>query len=754
MAQVKKVLLAARLVTLTGTGGVGKTRLALRVASQTQRAFTNGVFLVELAALRDRTLLHQTVADTVGVRDQSTRSPLEVLESHLRDKRLLLVLDNCEHLVHGCAGLAAKLLAAAPGLRILATSRHALRTRGEHLLRVPPLPLPDPDRTSPDKLVHNEAIRLFEQRAMAVAPDFVAGDRDRLMIARICHRLDGLPLAIELAAARTQVLSPEQIVHRLDDRFRLLTTGCRTALPRHQTLRAVIDWSYELCSPAEQALWAWASVFAGGFDQAAAEVVGADGIEPGRVVDLLDGLVDKSVLTRQRQAAGVRYRQLETIAHYGQEKLRMAGAQAVLRRRHRDYYLGLAERAEAEWFGPTQLEVSARVRCEHANLRVALEFCLNTPGESQTGLRLAAALYFYWFRCGFVSEGRHWLDLLLALDTEPTRPRATALWINSHLALLQGDRPAGVAMVQECRGWAQLRGDTRVLAYAIFIQGIVAWLGGDLLQAQALMEDALARFDALGELNSTVVLAQAMLAAVAISQRNLDRAIDLSRQACAIGERHGEQSTWAHALSLLALAEWRRGELAQASTHAKDSLRIMRVFDDTFGMVLLVERLAWIAGTASEGERAAVLLGVAQRLWPLLGGQPLLGSDQWIGPHETCERQARRAIGDVAFQAAFDRGAELDLDQAITYALDEPPQTAPATPAAPTDEPMVPLTRRERQVAQLVAQGLSNMDIAARLVIAQRTAEGHVEHILRKLGFTNRTQLAAWVIDQREDRNR
>ncbi|MFB9299795.1 response regulator transcription factor [Kibdelosporangium philippinense] len=304
--------------------------------------------------------------------------------------------------------------------------------------------------------------------------------------------------------------------------------------------------------------------------------------------------------------------------------------------------------------------------------------------------------------------------------------------------------------MHECRGWAQLRGDTRVLAYAMFMQGIVAWLGGDLPYAQALLEDALARFDALGELNSTVVLAQAMLAATAISQRNLDRAVALSRQACAIGERYGEQSTRAHALSLLALAQWHRGDVVQASTHAKDSLRIMRTFNDTFGTVLLVERLAWIAGTAGEAERAAVLLGVARRLWPLLGGQPLLGSDQWLDPHERCERQVRSVLGGAAFQAAFDRGAALDHAQAIAYALGESPPNGPATHVG---EPLVPLTRRELQVAELVAEGLSNREIGARLVIAQRTAEGHVDHILGKLGLTNRTQIARWVAEQREGRN-
>ncbi|MBP2319623.1 non-specific serine/threonine protein kinase [Kibdelosporangium banguiense] len=756
VSEAKRLLSAGRLLTLTGVGGVGKTRLALRVAAGVRRAFADGARLVELAALQDRTLLEQTVADAVGIRDRSARSPREVVVDYLRDKQLLLVLDNCEHLADRCAGLATDLLTAAPALRILATSRHALSTPGEHILAVPPLPVPDPERPpQPGKLLHNEAIRLFTERATAVRPDFAITAGNHTTIARICHRLDGLPLAIELAAARLRVLSPEQILARLDDRFRLLRAGSRTVLPRHRTLRAVVDWSYQLCSPLEQMLWARVSVFAGGFDLEAAEAVCAgEGIARDRVLDLVAELVDKSILIREDQDHGprVRYRLLDIIAHYGLDALKAAGQEAVLLRRHRDYYLGLAERGNTEWFGPTQLEVLARTRCEHANLRLALEFCLAMPGESETGLRLATALRFYW-HCGFLSEGRHWLDRALAQDTEPSRARATALWINAHLAVLQGDASAAAAMAEQCRDWALPRGADNLLAYALFILGTVAWLSGDLRRAQALFEDVLARFEALGELNDIVIIAYAVLAAVALLQDDLARAGELCQQGLALGERHGEQWARAYTLCTLTLAEWARGEVALASAHAREGLRVMRALHDAFGMALLVEHLAWIVGAAGEDEPAAVLLGAASTIWPLLGGQPLLGAPHHLAAHEACERQARRALGDRAFQTAFGHGAALDLDQAVAYALGEKP--APAAPATTaTDTAGTSLTRRERQVADLVAEGLSNKDIGARLVIAQRTAEGHVEHILTKLGFTKRTQLAAWVIEQREGRDR
>ena len=752
MAEMKRVLPASRMVTMTGTGGVGKTRLARSVAGQTQRAFADGVWLIELAALRDFRLLERTVADAVGLRDQSTSSPREVLVSHLRDKQLLLVLDNCEHLADGCAALVVELLAAAPGLTILATSRHALRIPGEHLFGVPPLPLPDPDRTSPGELVDNEAIRLFVERATAVAPDFVVSDRDRVMIARICRRLDGLPLAIELAAARLRVLSPEQILHRLDDRFRLLSAGSRGVMPRHQTLRAVIDWSYQLCSPPEQALWARVSVFAGGFDLEAAEAVCAgDGIEPQHMIDLVAGLVDKSILTRddQNHAARLRYRQLDTIGQYGQEKLRAAGARAALRQRHLDYYLGLAERAAAEWFGPSQSEVFARIRCEHANLRLALEFSLSTPNQARTGPRLAAALHFYWLGCGFVAEGRHWLDRALALDIEPSKQRANALWTNAHLAVLQGDAPAAMAMAQECRDWTKMHGEETTLAYAISVQGAAAWFSGDVRRAQELLEDALARFEARGELGGTVVMVYVALVGVTVFRGDPARAVALGRHALALCERHGEQWARAYTLYALALAEWTRGELAQAGTHAREGLRGMHTFHDTVGTASLVERLAWIAGTDGDYERSAVLLGAAQQIWPLVGGEPLLGSSHYLSAHEVCEQQARRALGDDAFQTAFAIGADFDIDQAIAYALR---QTTVATPAA-NEELFAPLTRREQQVAELVAEGMTNKSIANRLMISRRTAEAHVENILNKLSFATRTQVATWVTEQRDSRN-
>ncbi|WP_051796213.1 LuxR C-terminal-related transcriptional regulator [Kibdelosporangium aridum] len=755
ISEAKRALSAARLLTLTGVGGVGKTRLALRVAAGVRRAFADGVWLVELAALQDRSLLEQTVADAMGLRDRSARPPWEVVVGHLADKQLLLVLDNCEHLADQCAGLAAGLLAVAPGLRILATSRHALGAPGEQILTVPPLPVVDPERLPrPGKLVHDEAVRLFVERAALVRPGFAATPDNHTTIGRICWQLDGLPLAIELAAARVRVLSPDQILHRLDDCFRLLRGGSRTVVPRHLTLRAVIDYSYELCSPLEQLLWARASVFAGGFDLDAAEAVCAgDGIDRDQVLDLVTGLVDKSILIRQDQTHGshARYRLLDPLRCYGRDALPKAEPE-MLCRRHRDYYLRLAERGQAEWFGPTQRKVAARTRCEHDNLRLALKFCLSTPGESQTGLRMAGALYFYWLGCGLLAEGRHWLDRALAMHAEPTKARATALWVNAHLAVARGDASRAMDMAQEARDWAERRDEPTVLAYAIFVQGAAAWLSGDSPHGQALLGDALARFETLGEVSTTVAIAHVMVIVVAVFQEHLARAVALGTRARALCERHGEQWARAYTLAGLALAEWRRGAVAQASAHTQEGVRVLHAFHDTFGTVLLIEQLAWIVGAAGDSERAAALLGAASTIWPLVGEQPLLGSPHYLAVREACEQQARRTLGDRAFRAGFASGADLDIEQAVAYALGKKAEPATAAPTG-TSTSENPLTKREQQVAELVAHGLSNKDVAARLVIAQRTAEAHVERILAKLGFTSRTQLAAWITQPGEERN-
>lgn len=455
-ASVKRALSEARLVTLAGVGGVGKSRLALHVAREIRRAFPDGVWLVELAKLGTPALVEQTVAAALELRDHSSRDPATVLAEFLADKRLLLVLDNCEHVLARCGQMVDRLLAAAPALSVLATSREPLGIPGERLWPVPPLTLPPADAgaQAPDRPY--EALALFEDRAAAVVPDFTLDKDNKPAVARLCRRLDGLPLAIELAAVRMRVLSAEEMLARLEDRFTLLTTGHRTAAPRHQTLRAAVQWSFELCSEPERLLWARCSVFAGDFDLDAAErVCAGPGLAHREVFEAVSRLIDKSVLTREGGGASARYRVLETIRQYGRERLDETGDTPAVRRRHRDYYLLLAEQADADSGGPHQYEWAERLRAERANVFTALDYCLTIPGQQRHGLRLAATLWFYWIACGSVRDGRYWLGRALKADPAPSRDRARALWTNGWIACLQGDNQAGLALLEEGRDLAQ-----------------------------------------------------------------------------------------------------------------------------------------------------------------------------------------------------------------------------------------------------------------------------------------------------------
>jgi predicted ATPase/DNA-binding SARP family transcriptional activator len=668
---VKQAVSGARLVTLTGVGGVGKTRLAVRVAADLRPAFPHGVWLVELAGLQDPTLIAHTFAATLRIHDQTGREPLAVLADYLRDRQALVVLDNCEHLLDTCAPLVEALLHAAAGLRILATSRQTLATAGEHVVSVPSLPVPDVDQPLPPEAYRRSAaMALFAERAAASIPEgFAVTPQNQGQVVRICHRLDGIPLAIELAAVRLRTLSPHQLLSRLDDRFRLLSRGRRSALARQQTLRATIDWSFELCTPKEQTLWARLSVFAGSFDLSAAEAVCAgDGIAPEDIIDLVDGLVDKSVLAREEHPSGLRFRLLETIRQYGRDQLRGLNQDATLRRQHRDWYLHLAEQGETDWFGPHQLEWSTRLQLEHANLRAALDYCLTTPGESQPGLRLAAALYFYWVACGGLPEGRHWLDQALKLDVEPTRQRAKALWVCGRIANVQGDTAASVTLLQQCQTLARHLGDDTALACATHMLGAATLFRDNPAYAAELLEEALARYRDRDEVNSMVVMAQLQLSIANTFQGNTDKATALSQTARAICATHGEQWTLSYALYTLAFAEWASGEAELATEHAEECLRIKRIFHDILGIGMAVDLLAWIATDQGESERAAVLLGAAQTTWHAVG-VPWFGSQNWRTPHEESQAWARHILGDQTFEAAFRRGTELTLNQTITLAL-------------------------------------------------------------------------------------
>ncbi|WP_246089912.1 ATP-binding protein [Nonomuraea deserti] len=741
VTEAKRLFGTAPVVTLTGVGGVGKTRLAIHVAAEVQRAFRDGVWVVELATLEDSKLLAQTVLSALHVQNRSSRPPVEVLVEHVRDMQMLVVLDNCEHLLEECAVLAATLVRSAPEVRILATSREALGIAGERVLAVPTLSLPLFNDPQPPARTQGEAVQLFAERAAAALPGFEVTENNRETVERICRQLDGLPLAIELAAVRLRMLSPEQLLARLENRFQLLTTGPRATLPRQRTLRALVDWSYGLCTEPERLLWARASVFAGGLDLEAAEAVcSGDGIAREQVLDLVAGLVDKSVLVREESPAGMRYRMLETIRQYGREQLLASGQEAKLRRRHRDHYRDLAARARAESFGPYQVEWFARLRIEHANLRQALEFCFAAPEEAETGLGMATDLVQHWKTGDYLSEGRDRLDQGLSAVTEPSELRGRAMVVNAWLANTQADLVTAESMVRQARAIGEQLGLEAVLANAALYAGTITMYRGDGGSAVAQYEEAVARHRTTGDpMGLTRALVRLCLARALLGDTS--RAVDAGEECLAICEAHGDRWVRAYAMTVLGVPLWLRGDAQRATALERESLRFQHSIDDVLGSRFNIEVLAWIAAGQGQHRRAATLLGIVRSLERTVHIVPFRYR-QFLRLHDECESCAREALGKQAFEAAVSRGAGLSYDEKISFALGET-DLANEPPGEKTS--WSPLTRRETEIARLVAQGMSNKEIAAALVIGQRTAEGHVEHILSKLGFNSRTQIAVWA---------
>ncbi|MGX9885520.1 ATP-binding protein [Streptomyces sp. NPDC002276] len=722
IGRVRSLLGSARLLTLTGLGGVGKTRLAMEVAAASRKAFPDGTWLVDLAPVRDPSAVAGAAATAVGVADLGARPVLDQLAERMAGRRALIVLDNCEHLVDACAELADSLLSAAAGLRILATSRQTLGIAGEHVFTVSPLSVPD------------EAVELLRDRTTAVRPEFRVTDANSAAVIQLCDDLDGLPLAIELAASRLRTLTVEQTVDRLKDRFTLLTGGSRTARPQQRTLRALVDWSYELCSPGEQLLWNRLSVFVGGFGLDAAEHIGAGGtVAPHEVVDLLDRLVAQSVVLTTEHEGLPRYRMLETIRQYGRERLVETGDEQRVSRRHRDFYLALATRIADSWYGPGQEEALARLRAEHPNLLMALD----RADDPQATLELTAALRFHWCTGGFLGEGRRRFDRALAAAPEPTLARARALWAAAWVALLQGDHPTADGWLAEGGRLGERLGDAVVSAHVMCLKGSSASFQGRVQEAIELHERAVAARVAVdGSAEAVFVLFQL---AVVLTQLKDPRATEVGRRAVAVSEAHGERWGRAHALWALAYAAWIRGDQESALPLALEGLRIERGFSDSLSAALMLETLAWITASHGEHERAGQLLGAVRGLWRDIGTDIPAFGPLMAGHHEQCAESVRAALGLAAYERALAAGSRYGGPvRAIDHALGTDAAPADATTAAG------PLTRREREVAALVARGMSNQQIAAELVLSSRTIDGYVDNIRAKLDFRSRAQIASW----------
>ncbi|MFG2828428.1 ATP-binding protein [Streptomyces sp. NPDC048434] len=656
LAALARQLESARLVTLTGLGGVGTSRLARHGAAILQDRFCDGVWLVELAALREPHLLDHVVAEALGVNDHTGRPVRAALCDHLADRELLLVLDGYEHLVDSCAELTGQLLRRAPGLRVLAAGRRPLGLDGERSMPLSPMNTTD-------------ATALFADRAASVVAGFTVGPSDEAAVTALCDRLDGIPLALELAAGRLRALSVDQVLHRLDDRFRLLTGNARGVLPRHRTLRTAIGWSHEQCTSEERLLWARLSVFAGQFDLDAAEYVcSGPELPSGELLDVITELVAQSVLAREETATGVRYRMLDTVRAYGAGWLAATPDGERLRRRHRDWYLGLATWCELDWFSPRQAEIAARIEAELPNLRVALEQSLESPADTHLGQYLAGTLWFYWVGCGRLAEGRHWLDRALELESNHDEARLKALWVAGYVAVVQGDTVGALGALQECRDEAERTGNATAAAYALHRTGCLALVCDDLPRAEKLLRAALLRYREIGELNSNVLLGQVELAMAVAFQGELADAERLCEDVLEVCEEHGERWTLAYAQYVLAFAAWTRGDGERARGLLEECLAIDHTFHDLLGAVLAIELLALVTLGEGDAEEAAVLQGAAGRIWPSVG-LPLFGSRHFHQPHARCEEEARERLGAERYEHCRRAGERLDLDAAVTRVL-------------------------------------------------------------------------------------
>ncbi|WP_037772842.1 ATP-binding protein [Streptomyces sclerotialus] len=672
LAEIQRLLSSgARLVTLTGAGGIGKTRLALETAAALRPRFQDGAWLVELSPLSKGTLLPLTIAEALPLADLTTRPAIDVLAEYLADRELLLVLDTCEHLTDACAMAVQVLVRAAPGLRVLATSRRTLDVPGEEVFTVEPLSVPD---LADDARTHEAAAMvLLAERAAAVVPGFALTDVNRTEVAWLCRRLEGLPLALELAAARLRDHSVTELTARLTDRYAVLD-GTDDELthagpPWHRALRTAIGWSHQLCTPPERLLWARLSVFAGTFDAEAVRQVCADAHLPGRKVPaLLGALVDNSVLTWVPTGAGERYRMLDTLREFGEGWLRRLGEEDALRRRHRDHYLALARRGDAAWLGADQFAWYDRTTAEHDNLRAALEFCLAHP-EDHTALELAGALWFFWNGCGMQKEGQHFMERALALDPAPVPARGKVLWACGLALLTLGDADGGAAYAAECTAAAERSGDADTAAAAAAITMGTAMLRGDVERMTSLARRLLATERPGSALTLPQHLARLVSGHAHIITGRFEEAIAVLEQWRVACDRHGERWMRTFSDSYRAQAELALGRPAAAQSYAQAALEGKHRMHDSLGVAMALDVLAQAASATGQDERAARLLGLARQVWEALGGRPQAGIAAWIAARRSCEERCRDALGDHAYETAYRIGRETGLDTGIAYAL-------------------------------------------------------------------------------------
>jgi predicted ATPase/DNA-binding CsgD family transcriptional regulator/Tfp pilus assembly protein PilF len=808
LAELSGLLCEVRALTLCGPGGVGKTRLAIRLARRLTPDFPAGLWLIELADTTDAAGLVRRVATTLGIREERHRLLSDTLGDVLRQRRALLILDTCDHLVADCAGLVSQLLATCPELRIIATSRQPLKIRGETTWRVPPLDLPQ--QAGPGEradLAGHEAVRLFSDRAAAARPSFAVGADNAAAVAHICGTLDGMPLAIELAAARVRTLSVDQIAARLDDRFRLLASGDRTAPPRQQTLRAAVEWSYGLLTEAEQVLLRRLSVFSG-WNLEMAEQVAADEVIPvSEVLGLLATLIDKSLVILDGELNGTtRYRLLDTIREYAAGRLTDSGEGAALRGRHRDYLLGLAEQTVRQAFArgdppwPVRVALYHRVGAERANYRLALAECV-ARGDLAEGLRICCALRAAWVSNGDIGEGVGWFDQLLRPDGDvPAELRARALIRRAELAFEQQDYPkasecaraglvlaAGPAAVscaaERAAGDAWTAAAWRVLALVSIRLGqldealaraekaiAIARTAGDYWEEGLALNSSAATLARIGKLdeaqqafeqalevlrdNNGWGVAQTLygLGSLARTRSDYPAALCYFGEALVLYRAIDARPDIARCLAGIGWVALARGDLDLASSHLSECLQLSLATGERLAIARVLEALAVLAAARGDHGRSAKLAGAALALREA-AGQELSGPAGARLAEVLAAGQA--GLGADRAAALLAEGRRMSPYDAARFATGESgarelPAEAAGSAAARTGTPGAEseLTERQLQIAYLVARGLSNKQIATELVISPATVARHIANIFAQLGFRSRAQLAAWVAER------
>ncbi|OYO04993.1 hypothetical protein CGZ95_01405 [Enemella evansiae] len=736
--QAEQLVREHRLVSLTGPGGIGKTRLALELAGRLGEEFADGHVVVALDVVTEGDGVAWRAASALEITDLASRTATEQLTRFLSDRELLLVLDNCEHLLSAAAELVLTILTTCPGVRVLTTSREPLGLPGEHVLGVPPLQLPDPEAELAEVAAAESVVLLLERAEQAGGPVRLT-EANRAEVGELVRRLDGMPLALELAAVRLRSLSPGEVLERLDSRYSLLRGTGRGVLPRHQTLRGLVDWSYELCTPAEQLLWARMSVFAAGCDLAAAEAVAGFGeLRPEDVLDLLDSLVAKSIVIAEHGGLGTRYRQLVTIRDYGAELAEAAGETAELRRRHRDLLLTRTRAMLRDWVGPDQQRSLALLRAWHADAVLALEWSLGVPGEAVPGAELASLLRFHWVSGRFLTAGWHRLARVLDSAEVTGRPRAEVLWVMAWVTLISGHHDETAGLLREAAELAEELDDDGLRGQVHNWGGLLDLFTGDAVGAVAHYREADRIFTASGDLAALgTALFQRALSEVygdspGAALATCERLIALSRE-------HGETWFQAYAWWVRGLALTKQGDLTGAREAVLAALGIQADNLDGISIAHLITLAAQIAVAAGDPRRAARLHGLADRTWHTLGTEVAAFGPGLATDDQQARSRTRQGLSADAHREALAWGTSHATDHraAVAGALAELGALTPPASGHPAG-----LTRREAQIAELVADGLSNKEIGARLTISPRTVDGHVEKILHKFDVHTRAQVA------------